>query len=103
MMKDNGDWAIARTKYLSEAELTKLVVLYPEAGTGLPHLVAEARRWKALAGRLGLSLDILLDTLSGHAVRRPCLGAAVERILRDLQCLDVRCDREDPDVAQVRL
>jgi hypothetical protein len=52
------------TKHLSESELAKLEALCAEAGTDVPHLVAEARRWKAIAGRLGLSLDILLDTLS---------------------------------------
>ncbi len=52
------------TKQLSDAELAELVAVCVEAGADLQHLVTEARRWKAIAGRLGLSLDILLDTLS---------------------------------------
>ena len=51
-------------KHLSDSDVTKLETLCVEAGTDLPHLVAEARRWKAIAERLGLSLDILLDAFS---------------------------------------
>jgi hypothetical protein len=51
-------------KHLSDSDVTKLETLCVEVGTDLPHLVAEARRWKAIAGRLGLSLDILLDAFS---------------------------------------
>ena len=30
----------------------------------MPHLAAEARRWKDIAGRLGLSLDSAMDLIS---------------------------------------
>jgi hypothetical protein len=52
------------TKQLSQAKLTELEILCAESGTDLLHLVAEARRWKAISGRLGLSLEIVLDALS---------------------------------------
>jgi hypothetical protein len=49
---------------LSDSELTELMEECAETGTALPLLVAEARRWKEIAGRLGLSLDIMLDAIS---------------------------------------
>jgi len=49
---------------LSDSKLTELKEVCAETGTDLPHLVAEARRWKEIAGRLGLSLDIMLDAVS---------------------------------------
>jgi hypothetical protein len=54
----------AMTTQLSEAELTELQALCAETGTDLRHLAAEARRWKAISGRLGLSLEMVLDALS---------------------------------------
>ena len=103
MTRDYGSGESLRTRHLGDTERTKREVLCAEAGADLPHLGAEARHWQALTARCGLRPDILLDLLSSHAVRWPCLGAAVERVRRELQCLDIRCDREDPDVAQVRL
>jgi hypothetical protein len=52
------------TRHLSDSELAKVEAVCAETGTDLPHLVAEAKRWKAIAGRLGLSLDSVLDALS---------------------------------------
>ena len=51
-------------KPLSDSELTELKQVCAETGTDLPHLAAEARRWKRIAGRLGLSLDSMLDVVS---------------------------------------
>ena len=50
--------------HLSESKVAELKEVCAETGTDLPHLVAEARRWKEIAGRLGLSLDIMLDAVS---------------------------------------
>src|ERR671927_181 len=49
---------------LSDSKLTELKAVCAETGTDLPDLVADARRWKGIAGRLGLSLDIMLDAVS---------------------------------------
>src|SRR5581483_11356041 len=49
---------------LNESDVRELQALCAEAGTDLPHLAAEARRWKEIAGRLGLSLEMILDALS---------------------------------------
>src|SRR3954468_17433104 len=49
---------------LSDSKLSELKQVCAETGTDLPQLVAEARRWKEIAGRLGLSLDIMLDAVS---------------------------------------
>jgi hypothetical protein len=49
---------------LSDSKLTELKEVCAETGTDLPHLVAEVRRWKEIAGRLGLSLDNMLDVIS---------------------------------------
>ncbi len=49
---------------LSDSQRARLDVVCAEAGTDVPHLAAEARRWKDIAGRLGLSLNDALDLIS---------------------------------------
>ena len=51
-------------EHLSDSQRARLEVVCAETGTDVPHLAAEARRWKEIAGRLGLSLDDALDLIS---------------------------------------
>ena len=51
-------------EHLSDAERARLDAVCTEVGTDVPHLAAEARRWKEIAGRLGLSLSDTLDLIS---------------------------------------
>ena len=51
-------------EHLSDSERARLEALCIEVGSDVPHLAAEARRWKEIAGRLGLSLSDTLDVIS---------------------------------------
>ncbi len=49
---------------ISESERARVETVCAEAGTTIAQLAAEARRWREIAGRLGLSLEDALDLVS---------------------------------------
>ncbi len=48
----------------SDSQRAKVEAICAEAGTDVARLAAEARRWRAIAGRLGLSLESAMDLVS---------------------------------------
>ena len=86
---------------LSDSELTELKEVCAETGTDLPQLVAEARRWKEIAGRLGLSLDIMLDAVSrlDEVPRDPTSAdwRDVEKVAAEESLSELRYAQEAPE------